>query len=84
LAFACSCCSSSPFPRRHAPTIAAVQTTWRLLDYLAVDYPGAVRDGRIVSQAEYDEMREFLGLGGRAARRLARSTRAGGPAHGGA
>ncbi|HEV2867456.1 MAG TPA: FTR1 family protein [Allosphingosinicella sp.] len=37
----------------------AVQTTWRLLDYVAVDYPGAVRDGRIVSQAEYDEMREF-------------------------
>jgi high-affinity iron transporter len=40
---------------------AAVQTTWRLLDYLAVDYPGAVQDGRIVSQLEYDEMREFSG-----------------------
>ena len=38
---------------------AAVQTTWRLLDYLAVDYPGAVQNGRIVSQLEYDEMREF-------------------------
>ena len=38
---------------------AAVQTTWRLLDYIAVDYPGAVQDGRIVSQLEYDEMREF-------------------------
>src|SRR5688572_16938917 len=38
---------------------AAVQTTWRLLDYVAVDYPGAVQDGRIVSQLEYDEMREF-------------------------
>ena len=37
----------------------AVQTTWRLLDYIAVDYPGAVQDGRIVSQLEYDEMREF-------------------------
>jgi high-affinity iron transporter len=38
---------------------AAVQTVWRLLDYVAVDYSGAVADGRIVSQAEYDEMREF-------------------------
>src|ERR1043165_3275960 len=38
---------------------AQVQTAWRLLDYLAVDYPGAVSGGRIVSQAEYAEMREF-------------------------
>jgi high-affinity iron transporter len=40
---------------------AAVQTAWRLLDYVAVDYPGAVQDGRIVSPAEYAEMREFAG-----------------------
>lgn len=38
---------------------AAVQTTWRLLDYIAVDYRGAVQDGRVVSDAEYAEMREF-------------------------
>src|ERR1044072_7985761 len=38
---------------------APVQPAWRLLDYLAVDYPGAVSGGRIVSQAEYAEMREF-------------------------
>ena len=38
---------------------AAVQTAWRLLDYVAVDYRGAVADGRVISQAEYDEMREF-------------------------
>jgi high-affinity iron transporter len=36
-----------------------VQTTWRLLDYIAVDYPGAVNNGRVVSQAEYQEMAEF-------------------------
>lgn len=36
-----------------------VQTTWRLLDYVAVDYGGAVQAGRIVSQSEYSEMREF-------------------------
>lgn len=36
-----------------------VQTGWRLLDYLAVDYPGAVRDGQVVSASEYKEMTEF-------------------------
>jgi high-affinity iron transporter len=38
---------------------AAVQTAWRLLDYLAVDYPGAVAGGRVTSPSEYAEMREF-------------------------
>ena len=38
---------------------ASVQTTWRLLDYVAVDYREAVRDGRVVNEAEYAEMREF-------------------------
>jgi high-affinity iron transporter len=38
---------------------AHVQTTWQLLDYLAVDYAGAVRDGKVVSASEYAEMREF-------------------------
>ena len=37
----------------------AVQTTWRLLDYVAVDYREAVSGGRVVNQFEYDEMREF-------------------------
>src|SRR3954465_6455188 len=36
-----------------------VQTSWRLLDYIAVDYPGAVQGGRIVSASEYKEMTEF-------------------------
>jgi high-affinity iron transporter len=37
-----------------------VQTSWRLLDYLAVDYAGAVSpDGRVISPAEYAEMQEF-------------------------
>ncbi|HEX8307161.1 MAG TPA: FTR1 family protein [Allosphingosinicella sp.] len=38
---------------------AEVQTTWRLLDYVAVDYREAVRDGRVVNDAEYKEMSEF-------------------------
>lgn len=36
-----------------------VAVAWRLLDYIAVDYVGAVRDGEIVSDAEYAEMQEF-------------------------
>ena len=47
---------------------AGVQTTWRLLDYIAVDYGEAVQGGRIVNQFEYDEMLEFSGS---AAKRIA-------------
>ena len=36
-----------------------VQTAWRLLDYMAVDYGGAVERGRIKSASEYAEMTEF-------------------------
>ena len=36
-----------------------MQTTWQLLDYLAVDYGGAVKDGKVISASEYAEMREF-------------------------
>jgi len=36
-----------------------VQTAWRLLDYLAVDYGGAVSGGKVISPSEYAEMREF-------------------------
>lgn len=40
---------------------ADVQTAWRLLDYVAVDYAGAVSGGRVSSEAEYAEMVEFAG-----------------------
>lgn len=36
-----------------------VQTAWRLFDYIAVDYPGAVRDGAVISETEFAEMTEF-------------------------
>ena len=42
-----------------AQTTAPVQTAWRLLDYVAVDYPEAVKGGQIVSPTEYAEMTEF-------------------------
>jgi len=38
---------------------SSVATTWRLLDYIAVDYREAVADGEVVNQLEYDEMLEF-------------------------
>jgi high-affinity iron transporter len=47
-------------PAKAAP--ADVQTTWRLLDYVAVDYAGAVQRGKITSPSEYAEMREFSAL----------------------
>ena len=47
------------FPTAARADDAAVQTAWRLLDYIAVDYRGAVADGRVISPAEYAEMREF-------------------------
>lgn len=36
-----------------------VQTAWRLLDYMAVDYGGAVQAGRVKNVSEYAEMNEF-------------------------
>ena len=44
------------------PALAAsddVQVSWRLLDYLGVDYAGAVKNGAVISASEYAEMREF-------------------------
>ena len=40
---------------------APALTIWRLLDYMAIDYGGAVRDGVVVSSEEYKEMVEFVG-----------------------
>jgi len=48
-------CAAAPASAQQA----GAQVAWRLLDYIAVDYPGAVQSGRIVSQAEFDEMQEF-------------------------
>ena len=46
------------------PAMAAnddVQVSWRLLDYLGVDYAGGVKNGAVVSASENSEMREFSG-----------------------
>jgi high-affinity iron transporter len=36
-----------------------MQTAWRLLDYIAVDYPEAIQNGQVVNQTEFAEMLEF-------------------------
>jgi high-affinity iron transporter len=36
-----------------------VETAWRLLDYIAVDYAGAVSHGTVSSPSEYAEQNEF-------------------------
>ncbi len=38
---------------------ADVRRVWQMLDYLAVDYAGAVKDGAVISPSEFEEMREF-------------------------
>lgn len=43
---------------------SSAQTAWRLLDYIAVDYPEAVENGTIVNQTEFAEMVEFSATAG--------------------
>jgi high-affinity iron transporter len=50
---------SSPAVAQDTATQQKAKQIWQLLDYLAVDYSGAVQNGAIVSQGEYAEMQEF-------------------------
>lgn len=46
----------------HATTDAEkAQTVVHMLDYIGVDYPGTVKDGRVQDASEYAEQREFAG-----------------------
>ena len=42
-------------------TVPNPRQTWQLLDYVAVDYAGAIQNGKVISAGEYAEMREFAG-----------------------
>lgn len=44
-----------------AEATPSAQVAWRLLDYLAVDYAGAVKGSQVISASEYAEMTEFAG-----------------------
>lgn len=48
-------------PVRADSPSANPRQTWQMLDYIAVDYAGAVQGGRIVAPGEYAEMQEFAG-----------------------
>lgn len=50
-----SAVAQTPFPRADE----GPRQLWQLLDYVAVDYSGAVDKGAIVSESEYAEMRDF-------------------------
>ena len=52
---------ASPSATAAESLTAEVQTSWRLLDYIAVDYREAVRGGKVINPAEYQEMAEFSG-----------------------
>ena len=56
---ACALCCAS-FAAAASLTEQA-QTVVHLLDYVAVDYPEFVQDGKVVDEAEYQEQREFAG-----------------------
>ncbi|WP_417468131.1 hypothetical protein [Maricaulis sp.] len=55
-ALAIGFCPATSLAQETAPS---PQVAWRLLDYLAVDYAGAVSDGEVVNALEYAEMQEF-------------------------
>lgn len=50
---------ASPAPAQVSEPDDNVSQTWQMLDYLATDYAGAVKDGVVLSAPEYREMQEF-------------------------
>lgn len=51
--------SAVPSTAQTAGPDVEVRQTWKLLDYIAVDYPEAVQNGEIINDFEYTEMIEF-------------------------
>ena len=49
----------SALPASAATVAQEVQTSWRLLDYIGVDYREAVASGKVINPLEYQEMVEF-------------------------
>lgn len=55
------CAARGPYAQAAAPTGKSdVRQIWQLLDYVGVDYAGAVGNGAITNEAEYREMVEFV------------------------
>lgn len=54
--------SAYALPQTGAPSASMEDTTrqlWQLLEYIAVDYHGAVADGEVRNTSEFSEMKEF-------------------------
>ena len=52
-------CAWSPAVQAQG-TEEKAQTVIHMLDYVSVDYPDAVKDGKVADEAEYQEQREFV------------------------
>jgi high-affinity iron transporter len=59
LLLALSLCLPSFAFAEDQPNENNVRQVWQILDYLSVDYAGAVKDGEILEASEYAEMQEF-------------------------
>jgi len=51
--------AAAPAATTTAPEATDARQLWQLLDYVAVDYSGAVENGQIASEGEYAEMLDF-------------------------
>lgn len=52
-------CATTSFASAAGSSEDKATQIWQLLDYMAVDYAGAVVNGKVASEAEYAEMEEF-------------------------
>jgi high-affinity iron transporter len=59
LSFLFSMFIATPVIAQDAETQEKAKQIWQVLDYLAVDYGNAVKNGNVVSKDEYAEMQEF-------------------------
>lgn len=56
----CTVLAVLPLQAAPRPVEADVRQIWQLLDYVGVDYSGAVASHAVVSATEYQEMQEFV------------------------
>lgn len=47
-----------------------IKQLWQLIDYIAVDYSGAIENGEVISEGEYAEMLDFTDIASKQARVL--------------
>lgn len=57
--FAVSCLLLASAAHAGDESAPAVRQLWQMLDYVGVDYAGAVKDGAVIDEGEFSEMREF-------------------------